>query len=347
MRILYHDEKDGALGLRVDTLDDLWYIYNIIGAGDKVYARTLRRESKNAHDKLRSDRGEKRPVYLGIDVKDVEWHKFADILRIRGIIIEGPDKGSWHTINVTPGVELKVVKEQWNECDRVLLAEAVKRTERPTLIFVSMDDEEATIAYLHDYGVREVARVANPNTGKMMGERDMKEYFGQVMSKVKSMSGISNAQIVLIGPGFAKEEFYTYIKEKGEGVGRDVKVFSTSHAGMNGIYEAMKGGIGEKVLGDLRIKKEVGLVERLLECIRESGKKCAYGLGEVQRAAEFGAVDILLVIDKIVRKSEVNEVIKLVRKGRGTVYIVSSHHEGGRKLEALGGIAALLKYSIE
>jgi protein pelota len=41
------------------------------------------------------------------------------------------------------------------------------------------------------------------------------------------------------------------------------------------------------------------------------------------------------------------DVIKKVEEARGTVVIVSEHHEAGRKLKGLGGIAALLRFKIE
>jgi protein pelota len=40
------------------------------------------------------------------------------------------------------------------------------------------------------------------------------------------------------------------------------------------------------------------------------------------------------------------ELLKAVETARGKVLMVSEHHEGGKKLEAIGGIAALLRFRV-
>ena len=39
-------------------------------------------------------------------------------------------------------------------------------------------------------------------------------------------------------------------------------------------------------------------------------------------------------------------VMRAVDQARGKVLVVSTHHDGGRKLASLGGLAALLRYRI-
>jgi protein pelota len=67
---------------------------------------------------------------------------------------------------------------------------------------------------------------------------------------------------------------------------------------------------------------------------------------EVQNAAESGAVEELMVIDNLLRKEDVEKIMNLVENLRGKVMVVSSEHEGGKQLTALGGMAALLRYPL-
>jgi protein pelota len=67
----------------------------------------------------------------------------------------------------------------------------------------------------------------------------------------------------------------------------------------------------------------------------------------------LGAVERLLVADTMLRDSDdekrqrIEEVMNIIeQKGRGTVLIVSTEHEAGSKLVSLGGIAALLRFSV-
>ena len=50
--------------------------------------------------------------------------------------------------------------------------------------------------------------------------------------------------------------------------------------------------------------------------------------------------------DAKVKDLAVEELMRRVESARGTVVIVSSRHEAGKKLEGLGGLAALLRFPI-
>jgi len=67
----------------------------------------------------------------------------------------------------------------------------------------------------------------------------------------------------------------------------------------------------------------------------------------VAEAVEAGAVETLLVSDAVVRDVGIEDLMRSAESARGTVVLVSRHHEAGQKLEALGGIAALLRFPIK
>jgi protein pelota len=69
-------------------------------------------------------------------------------------------------------------------------------------------------------------------------------------------------------------------------------------------------------------------------------------MNEVKNAAMAGAVEELLVIDNLLRKKDVEKIMNLVENLRGKVMVVSSEHEGGKQLTALGGMVALLRYPL-
>ena len=110
MKIIAKNLKASEVKLALESMDDLWHLYNIIEKGDLVYARTFRREEKKT-DKLRPERGKKKPMRLGIVVEDMEFHEFADRFRVHGTIKEGPqDLGSYHTLNLAEGDRISIVK---------------------------------------------------------------------------------------------------------------------------------------------------------------------------------------------------------------------------------------------
>ena len=43
MKILERNEKTGEISVKIENLNDLWSLYNVISENDKVAARTQRR----------------------------------------------------------------------------------------------------------------------------------------------------------------------------------------------------------------------------------------------------------------------------------------------------------------
>lgn len=344
MRILHQDTRTNEIKLQVDNLDDLWHLFNLIEKGDLVFAVTYRREEGKA-DKLRAERGEKKRMRLGIRVEKVEFHEFEDRLRILGVIEEGPqDLGSYHTINVQEGEVLSIIKPEWRHSHLRRLKRAVAETKKPRMVLVSLEYDEAVVAVLRQYGVQQVAHIHSASSGKMFGGGEGSDFYDEVIDKVVQLAEPGTPLIVL-GPGFAKEALIARGKERYPELFGSAHVFHTGQAGMAGIHELMKRGIGADVLEDSRVAMEVRLVEKVLEGIATDGP-VAYGPTEVESAAQMGAVETLLVLDEMLRSRNLDSLVRLVEETGGSVVVVSEHHDAGRELESLGGLAALLRFRI-
>jgi protein pelota len=90
----------------------------------------------------------------------------------------------------------------------------------------------------------------------------------------------------------------------------------------------------------------MGAINRLLEQIGKNSSKIAYGLKEVKNAINLGAVGELLILDTKVASENMGDLMDMVENMKGTVMVISSEHEGGKQLESLGGMAAILRYEI-
>ncbi len=335
MKILYQDLKKGEIKVKVEGEEDCWHLYNIVEEGDYIEGFTYR-SKESTGDKIRSKKSEKERVYLKIKVTDKEFHEFTNILRIRGMIVEGIEEtGAYHTFNIQPNMEIKIIKEEWKDIHLKRLKESLKI--QPRIAILSMDDEHATIAIVHEYGVEELATIYSHKSGKMYESKyDEKEYYGEILSKVERL----NVPIAVVGPGFDKNNFVEFAK----GRIKNYIVENTSHAGMTGVYEAIKRGVIERINKENRVTEEIKIMEKLLQEISKDGN-AAYGIEEVKKALERGAIEKLLVLDDMVREYE--EIIKKTEQMGGEVVIISHFHEGGAKLHALGGLAALLRYRVE
>lgn len=344
MKILNRNEKTGEIKLLIQTPDDLWHIFNLVEPGDLVFATSYRREEM-VRDKLRPERMEKKKMRIGLRTEKVEFHDFSDRLRIHGVIEQAPqDLGEHHTFNLTIKDNLSVIKK-WKEHQLDRIAEAVKATHEPLITFLAIDDEAALIAQLHQYGIEEIAEMRSPRVGKMYPQKTAEEdFFDEVIAKFKSMD-VGEA-LILLGPGFDKDALYQRVKEKMPEIASLTNLFPTSHSGMLGVQEALKGGIASEILEKSRVVMETKLVEQLLSEISMEGKY-AYGLDQVRDATARGAVQTLLVTNEMIRQEEIESLLKEVENASGNIVVVSSKHEGGRKLKSLGGLGAILRYKVD
>jgi protein pelota len=340
MRVLEERLKDneGEIKLVPENLEDLWHLKYIIEPNDIVFALTKR--ISESSDKLRSDK-EKVTVRLGIRVEKVEFHRFANRLRITGVIVAGVEDSGYHTINITVGKELSIIKK-WKEEQLHRIKEAEDAARRPEIVIVTIEEGEASIGVVRQWGVEEV-EVIRQSYGKDKGSY-RREFFGDVASAIARMDF---RYLVVAGPGFAKEDFMRFLKEKNPEMAEKAIVVDTSSIGTRGFIEVLKRGVLNRIAGELRIAEEAKYLDVLLERIAK-GSGVAYGLEEVREAVSYSAVETLLVADEFLReereKWDIDSLMREVERGGGKVVIMSTEFEPGKRLMSLGGIAALLRF---
>ena len=348
MRVVFKDLKNGEVKLIPENLDDIWHLYNIIEEGDLVRAVTFRTDDDQKDDKKRSKKGEKKRMKLGIRVEKVSFHEFSDRLRIHGTIEEGPqDLGSYHTLNVDADKidKLSIIKENWKHHALERIDEAVKQRKQPILLFVSLDEDTATVAILHQSGIQWIADIDSKRSGKMYeGTTTEGEYFGEIISIVKT-NKTKESPLIVVGPGFTREHFVKQGKDRNPDLFENCITHATGNADMNGIHEAVKTGLVDQITKDNRVSFETQLVEKLFEEIRKDGL-ASYGEQEVQNALSRGAVTHLLITDTMARSEKGEQMLNLARQTNSKFTIINSLHEAGKKFEGLGGTGALLRFKI-
>jgi protein pelota len=345
VKVLYQNAKLGEIRLRADTLDDLWHMRHLVAPGDLVEARTYRRDDSATGDTSKPTRGEKRAVTLGVRVESVDFQAFSDRLRISGKIEAGPtDLGKFHTLTVEPRDDIKVVKERWRLHELLRIKDAVAQTGAPRVAVLSIEEGEALIAFVHTYGVRPVSTVESRGSGKHYAKSSgRQEFFGDCLAEFKMAVEGQDAPIVVVGPGFTKDDFLKFAKEKARGLFDKAVVDSTAHGGHLGVQEALRRGTFARVVESHRLVEETGLVERVFEEVAKEGK-ATYGPKHVERALKAGAVEVLLVADSIVRQPEVDRLMEMAAEAKARAVVLSTEAEAGRRLEGLTGIAALLSF---
>ena len=328
MKIVKQNTKEGIIEVIPETLDDLWHLSHIVEVKDNVSSKTTRRIQDNTGDKLRSDRGIKKTFYLGIDVEGINFHLFTGKLRLTGVITRGPEDliplGSHHTLEVKLNTPLTIKKIKWPKWALKRLKQAIDASKKLSAIIVVIEDDTATLGLMRQFGIE----YYGPVKGNISGKR--------ILDKNRNKNIIK----------FYKNDFYDYLKDKHKDLASKSIIESTGTGGRVGIHEVLKKGTVEKLTVENRVATEMMAVNNLLEEIAQNSSKVAYGLAETSEAINLGAVEKLLILDKMVATNDLGRQMDMVENMKGEVMVISCEHDGGKQLESLGGIAAILRYSL-
>ncbi|MDO5853807.1 MAG: mRNA surveillance protein pelota, partial [Thermoplasmata archaeon] len=301
MRILGEDPASGGVKVLIETDEDIWHLYNVIEVGDLVTASTTRREEKAA-DKLRAERAEKKRMTLGVRMEKIEFSEDDLRLKLLGTIETGPqDIGQHHTLILETGDSLTISKDHWRETQTERLKRAVADSRKPRIVFVSLDQDDATVAVLRQFGLKEVVTIRSGRSGKQYAEKPSVDgYHAEIAEKLAPLME-PNMPLVLLGPGFEKETLAEDLKKSPSLSSARIYVYHTGQCGMAGINELLKAGMGADVLRESAVGTEIEAVERLMSEISKPDGLGTYGTEEVRSAALAGAVETLLILDSKVR----------------------------------------------
>jgi protein pelota len=344
MRVLKKNLRgdEGEIALLPESLDDLWHLQHLVARGDLVFALTHRKVAAIA-DKMRPEKMERKTVRLGIKVEDIEFHIYSNWLRLHGVIKSGMDVGAYHTLNIEVGTDLSILKYHWRPDTLQRIDDAVAESLRPRVVLALVEEGEATIGVLRQFGVQMAAEL-RMGSGKGSGVDTRAEFFRDVAAAMNQTAG-EGAQVILAGPGFTKEDLKKVIDSSYPDLAERIAMDDAASIGRSGFQEVLRRGAVKSVLESSRIAKETKLIEDLFREIATDGK-AAYGIKEVQTAVNYGAVEHLLVLDEMARRGRADEIMREVGNARGKVVIFSSEFEPGERLRSLGGVAALLRFKI-
>jgi len=328
----------GEIRLLPESIDDLWHLQHLVAPGDLVFATTLR-SVESATDKIRPEKVEKRPVRLGIRVEHAEFSVHAVRLRISGVIEHGVDAGAHHTFNVDTGHEISVIRA-WKQVDFERIDRAVKASVYGVIHILTIEEGEAELYRLRQYGPESVITITM-GSGKGAETDTRQAFFEQVLSSLANITG----PVIIAGPGFVKDDFARYLKGKDSALGGRAVVVETRRIGRGAVQDVVGLGAIDKLVGDLQLSREVKLMEEVLMRISKDGA-VAYGMREVADAVDYGAAEQVLITDTLLRDAAVMRLIEKAEGVRSSITVLSGSFEPGERLDALGGIAALLRYKM-
>jgi protein pelota len=358
-----------------------WHAYNLIQENDRIRAKAVRRVSKT------SDAGSVNSQRIAMDLTIQVTHTDFDIgsgqLHVSGKVAvenEHVKLGQHHTLDLELNRKFTLEKaDGWDSVALELLKEASETERRAELWAVVLGEGTANICMIteHQTILRQRIEVAVPRKrrGGVDGHsKGMEKFFSTTLSTLLRQIDLPAATatqsktlpLLLASPGFVANAFLTYIRAEATRTTNkplmsllsNIVVAHSSSAHIHSLNEILSSPAITTKLSDTKYARETALMDKFLTLMRLDDGRAWYGPREVQRAVDKGAVGrgggVLLISNSLFRAQNVRQRrkwVELVDRVRdvegGEVRVLSSLHESGKRLEGLGGVAAILTYPLE
>src|SRR3989344_3957344 len=273
-----------------------------------------------------------------------------------GNISESDNKVHIEVFSIEPPKPLKI---RIYRCDQTFvldpLIEMIESKQLYALIV--MDRRDGCVGLLKGTQINEIAHLTSGVPGKTraggqsakrfesLREIAAKEFYkriGEIVNKeflpMKELKGI-----IVGGPGQTKNEFVDGNSINNQLKEKIIGVFDLSYTGEFGLQELVEKS------RDLLIKEEImqekEIMRRFFELLSKEPEKTAYGITEVKKALELGAVDTLLISESL-EEASVDQLEELAEQTNTHLQIISVQSREGVQLKDLGGIAAILRFRI-
>ncbi len=354
MRVLERVEKNNSLEVLVEAPEDLYYLSLIVERGDVVYGYTTRQLRIDREEG--SEKGERVKVYMGVEVEKKSYHRFSNSLRLTGRVVDAPEylhaKGSFHTLVVRVGDRVRIVKRRpLTSFEEELLRRAATNYRR--VLLLSVGEDEVAVGVVSPIGI-DVRGVARLSTSRRREEKSIRERvepsLRKVLERIFEQYRLEDYETVVVAaPEHLKRILEDVMSRLGvKGRIRYVKVYEGGEAG---IYELTRRDDMRSLFSEVRREFEQENIDELLARLARGDRKVAVGLEEAFRAAEWGAVKKLLLVDDALFDEELSDrvltLLDNVYRHSGNIVLVPGNSEAGEKLKRMGKAVAELYFPLE
>ncbi|KAI9804815.1 MAG: hypothetical protein M1825_001183 [Sarcosagium campestre] len=375
MRVIKKNiDKDGTgtITLFPEEPEDMWHAFNLIRPGDKLRAPALRRVvTESSTGSTSSTRVHTSFLLL---VKSIDFDPAAGQLHIGGPIIEEnkyTKVGAYHTLDLELARNFTLEKsEGWDSVSYDVLREATDPELRAEVIAVIMQEGLANICAIteHQTILRQRVELSVPRKrqGRPMDhDKGLDKFFAQTLTTLLRHVDLTKPKPVLLAsPGFTATSFQKYIKQTAittsdkllSAALPSIVVAHSSSGHVHALSEVLASPPVLAKLSHTKYARETQALDTFMELLRKDDGRAWYGPNEVCAAVEKGAVGkgggVLLISNGLFRSQQVGVrrkwvgVVDAVKEMGGDVRVFSSQHESGRRLEGLGGVAAILTFPL-
>lgn len=343
-----------------EDADDLLTLRRIIENGDYVFADTTR-VIKKVKEFARPDKGERIKVRVSIRVESISLDDMVDRLRITGIITNTDNelvpRGIHHSLTVQVGDTITIDKNRkWNDVETNILKRSGNST---NFILVAIDAQEAAVAKISGTHLKIIPNIYSGQSGKRYqhaakNNPNIEIFFDDIAKTIQSIFSAAaeenNSTIIIFGPGETKRRFYNLLVEKHKlEKGKVSLIDGVDVAGEDGIFVFLRSPAIKEAMSSSKLATVSSILDEIMRLVHKGDAKYAMGMQEVSNAASIKAIENLVFSDSIFKTTDENDVVKLlnlVESQGAKSFAVDSSTDIGWRVSSLGGIVALLRYSI-
>lgn len=349
MHLLHSDFKKGTVKLRVTDAEDLWYLTHLIDPGDLITGKTTRKMKLGDDENAKTI---KKTFTVTIEAETIQLDENGTSVRVNGKIKEGPDEipqGVYQAIELLEGEEFILQKVHWLTYQKQKLQEATEK--KYSYLMCLFDREEALFALTKKKGFQVLVQLKGESQKKRNIIELKKDFYEEIIKALETYNArYSPEVIVLSSPAFYKEDLLKKITAPE--VKKKIILVTCSDISERSLDEVIKSPELEKTMQSSRTRQEQVLVDEVLQEISKNNL-AVYGWKETKTASEAGAVRILIVTDALIHTKklagdyqELDLIMKHIDALQAEIHILSSEQETGKRIDGLGGIAALLRYKM-
>ncbi|KAK9479817.1 hypothetical protein V1514DRAFT_327451 [Lipomyces japonicus] len=382
----------GSIKLEPQEPADLWHAYNLIQPGDKLRAPTFRRITKdnkgqdNDADAAAAvasgsgKAGSRISLVLGITVIKTDFDPDGGALHASGQVSdESPHVrvGAHHTLDLSlhrAFTLTKTFEAPWDSvslqtvqaaCDPAAGAEVgAVVLQQSGLANVCLVTEHMTLVRQRiDVSIPRKRAAATGSAPSSAHDRAVGRFYDTVVDAMSRHFDYSTLKaVVLASPGFSAGQLLQRVMDHAtkQGLAAVLRakpkfvVVSCGSGHVHALNQVLREPAVMAKLADTKFARETVALNRFFAALNDADAgKAWYGPNHVHAAVRAGAVQTLLISDRLFR--HVNDVrlrrhyvdmVDQVRAVGGEVLVFSSLHESGKQLDQFTGVAAILRFAM-
>lgn len=308
-----------------------------------------------------------------------------------------PDIQIWEVVPPQP------IESRHYRCDKEFVLQPLKDMIVDDRVYglIVADKNEAAVGYLQGSSVKTAYTLDSNVPGKTRAggqsaqrferlRQSMYDTFLKEIAEKAQTAFLEKARegkllgIIVGGPGFTKDKLIDDDYLHNELQDRIIARESTNYSGEDALNELV--AKAEDAIEDSKAVQEKNLVNKFFQNLKEENGKSEYGLEQVMKALQMGAVETILISEdfdvyeakyvcpeghedtvyeeepNIAKEKEcpecneemdleeMSDIIDVLGKKAeemsSDLEIISTDHEEGKRLDNMGGIAAILRYRI-